>query len=216
MSNKIFDAASLKNKTIYWIGGSPCSGKSSVAEILCEKFDFHYYKCDDFLENYLERGVSENIDIMNKFANMDLDQTWINRSINEQVSDEFLFYKESFKYIINDLCNLQIDKQGIIVEGAALLPQLICSMRIPFGNYVCIIPTKEFQVTEYSKRDWAREYLKECSDPEIAFKNWMQRDINFAEIVKENALELNMNLIVENGDKDISFKVDKVIKYWSL
>lgn len=33
---------------IYWIGGSPCSGKSTIAEILAEKHDFTVFKCDDF------------------------------------------------------------------------------------------------------------------------------------------------------------------------
>ena len=37
---------------IYFIGGSPCSGKSTVAEILAEKYDLYYFKVDDFLEEY--------------------------------------------------------------------------------------------------------------------------------------------------------------------
>ena len=28
----------------YFIGGSPCSGKSTVAEMLSEKYGFYYYK----------------------------------------------------------------------------------------------------------------------------------------------------------------------------
>lgn len=31
---------------IYYIGGSPCSGKSTVAEMIAEKYGFHYYKVD--------------------------------------------------------------------------------------------------------------------------------------------------------------------------
>ena len=31
----------------FWLGGSPCCGKSSVAEILSREFELGYYKCDD-------------------------------------------------------------------------------------------------------------------------------------------------------------------------
>ena len=34
----------------YFIGGSPCSGKSTVAEILAKKYDLYYFKVDDFLD----------------------------------------------------------------------------------------------------------------------------------------------------------------------
>lgn len=34
---------------IYFIGGSPCSGKSTVTEILSKKYDLYYFKVDDFL-----------------------------------------------------------------------------------------------------------------------------------------------------------------------
>lgn len=37
---------------IYYIGGSPCAGKSTVAEILSQKYDLYYFKVDDFLDDY--------------------------------------------------------------------------------------------------------------------------------------------------------------------
>lgn len=41
---------------IYWIGGSPCSGKSTIAEILAEKHDFTVFKCDDFMYKHIEES----------------------------------------------------------------------------------------------------------------------------------------------------------------
>lgn len=34
---------------IYYIGGSPCAGKSTVAEILSQKYDLYYFKVMIFL-----------------------------------------------------------------------------------------------------------------------------------------------------------------------
>ena len=40
-------------------------------------------------------------------------------------------------------------------------------------------------VIEYSKREWVKHYSSGCSEPIKAFENWMERDIKYAEIVKQ-------------------------------
>lgn len=200
---------------IIWIGGSPCSGKSSFAEQMVEKFDLDYYKCDDNLDNYIQRGAQKEIPIMQKISRMDLDETWVNRSVHEMVSDEFIFYKESFQFILEDLEG-KLSNNKILVEGAALLPQLMKKERIPYKNYLCMIPTKEFQLDNYSKREWVPEYLKGCIDPDKAFANWMDRDIKFAAIVKEFAIKEGMKLHIEDGSSSLKERFDELLEYWSL
>lgn len=41
---------------IYWIGGSPCSGKSTIAEIISNRYGLYYFKVDDYLEKYANYG----------------------------------------------------------------------------------------------------------------------------------------------------------------
>ncbi len=41
----------------YYIGGSPCAGKSTVAEILSQEYDLYYFKVDDFLDGYTKLGA---------------------------------------------------------------------------------------------------------------------------------------------------------------
>lgn len=40
------------NKNVYILGGSPCSGKSTIAGMLQKEYGFYYYKVDDDLETY--------------------------------------------------------------------------------------------------------------------------------------------------------------------
>ena len=40
----LFRQVIQSGKAIYYIGGSPCSGKSSVAEILSQKYGLYYFK----------------------------------------------------------------------------------------------------------------------------------------------------------------------------
>lgn len=42
---------------VYFIGGSPCSGKSIVAEALSSRFGLKYFKVDDHLDHYLQTAA---------------------------------------------------------------------------------------------------------------------------------------------------------------
>lgn len=64
-------------------------------------------------------------------------------------------------------------------------PDLIKQINIAKNHYVCVTPTKEFQIKHYRKREWVPYILEQCSDKEQAFKNWMKRDALFADDVRK-------------------------------
>lgn len=44
-----------KLKNVFWLGGSPCAGKSSISEILANRFDLEVYQVDKALETQVLR-----------------------------------------------------------------------------------------------------------------------------------------------------------------
>lgn len=192
----------LEGIKIYWIGGSPCCGKSTISEMLVTEFGLEMYKCDDYLDKYTEIGVENNIEIMKKFKSMNLDEIWL-RDVNEQVEDEFKFYREALKIIVEDL-DKNYKGKSVLIEGAVILPEFIKNNCIDNNNYICMVPTKEFQIDKYSKREWINHYLQGCSDAKKAFANWMERDARYAEIIKKDADSYGMNVIVVDGNKSIN------------
>ena len=62
---------------IYYIGGSPCAGKSSVAEILSKKHDLYYFKTDDFLDRYMQTGARKGYSVCRKVTSMNAEQVWM-------------------------------------------------------------------------------------------------------------------------------------------
>ena len=137
---------------IYYIGGSPCAGKSSVAEILLKKHDLYYFKTDDFLNRYMQKGARKGYPVCRKVTSMNAEQVWMREPLI-QCREEFDIYREIFEFVATDL--KQIDwKGGIITEGAAYLPKLMKQSGIPDSRYISITPTKEFQITHYRERDF--------------------------------------------------------------
>lgn len=57
---------------VYFIGGSPCSGKSTVAQALSARYDLTYFKVDDHLDRYLKMGAADGKPFCAKASHFDL------------------------------------------------------------------------------------------------------------------------------------------------
>lgn len=199
---------------IYYIGGSPCSGKSTVAEILSEKYGLYYFKADDFLDEYIQKGALKGYEICSKHTVMNAEQVWM-REPRLQCEEEIRFYEETFEFFLEDLKKINCER-GIITEGAAYLPKLMKMINVPNSRYISITPTPEFQVYHYSKREFVPYVLEGCSDKEQAFRNWMDRDILFAREVQRQCSEENYLSLINNGGMSIDELVDKVTVHFGL
>lgn len=200
-------------KNIYYIGGSPCSGKSTIAEIISKKYDLYYFKVDDFLEKYTKMGESKGYEICTKQGRMNPEQIWM-RDTSVQCTEELVFYKEIFEFVMADL--EQIEAKEILTEGAAYLPELMKKLGISKDKYLAITPAKDFQISHYSKREWVPYVLEGCSDKEKAFSNWMERDNMFAQEVQRQCSEEQYVSIINDGSIEIDELVNLVVSHLGL
>ena len=95
-------------KRTYFIGGSPCSGKSTIAEIISKQYGLYYFKADDFLNQYTKMGGSKGYEICKKQVSLSLEQIWM-RDASVQCAEEFAFYEEIFEFILADLKKIEDD-----------------------------------------------------------------------------------------------------------
>lgn len=201
-------------ENIYWIGGSPCAGKSSISEMLVKKYNFTLYKCDDYLNSHMELGAERKYPIMSKVSSMTCDEVWM-RDIDEQVIEEFQYYREELKLILEELENYPRDER-ILIEGTAILPEFIEDMGIDKNKSVFIVPTADFQLKHYKKREFIPYVLKGCTSQEKAYENWMERDIRFAKEVAREAKLNGRNLIIVDGKKSLEDNFNVVEEFFEL
>ena len=198
----------------YFIGGSPCSGKSTTAEILSNKYDLKYYKIDDYEFAHLERAEKEKHPTMFKYKQMNWDEIWM-RDPKLQANEEFQFYRERFEFVLDGLKKYN-ENDKIITEGAALLPELLNELNIDKNRISYMIPEKEFQIKHYTKRTFKDHILKECSQPKKAFENWMERDHIFAQKVKGQAKKFGYDLLEIDGSNTIESNLNIIENHFNL
>lgn len=199
---------------VYFIGGSPCSGKSTIAAALAEQYGLHYFKVDDHLDRYMKLGAEDGKASCLRVAAMLPEQIWM-REPQVQCEEELAIYEEIFEYVLADLEKIDC-LNGIITEGAAFLPCLAKRLGLPPERYIAITPTKEFQVFHYSQREWVPYVLAECSDQAKAFANWMDRDALFAKAVQQQCAALGYASLINGGEESVEKLMDKVTIHFGL
>lgn len=98
---------------------------------------------------------------------------------------------------------MQADLAGTVsptvVEGAALMPELLATIGIPADRALWLVPTEEFQRAHYARREWARELLSEAPDADALFETWMRRDAAFGRLIMLQAEDLGYRVIDVDG-----------------
>ena len=196
----------------YFIGGSPCSGKSTVAQAIAERHGFIYFKADDKLEEYTTVGAKLGFPICSKQRNMTAEQIWM-RSPAVQAAEERAFYHEIFPLVMLDIKKLSTP---FIAEGVAFLPELMKAYGVPFENYIFITPTREFQIEHYRTREWVPFLLQGCLNPKKAFENWMERDALFAEAVRHRCVEAEYFALLTDGAESVEKMTETVACHFKL
>jgi len=181
---------------VYYIGGSPCSGKSTVAEMISKKFEFFYYKLDDRLDEHMKQAAKNRKSRCVAYFGKTSEQVWM-RTPEIQFDDEVNIYKEIFEYALNDIGKFKVPV--VVAEGAGFLPELMKLEGIRENEYICITPTRDFQIEKYSKREWVPYILESCTDKKAAFENWMERDAIFAKYVSETAEKIGYKTFLTDG-----------------
>lgn len=195
-------------ESVLFLGGSPCSGKSSAASALCQRYGLRYYQCDESFSAHAGAATVEMQPNLHRISLLRDDALWM-RPVAELLADEIAVYREEFAMIESDIRDLLVAGQGqmVLVEGAALLPDEVFAR---CGASVCaawLVPSPEFQWLHYSRRAWAKEVVSACSDPDVAFAHWMQRDIEFANWIEGRARSLGYACLRVDGSTSLAENV---------
>ena len=202
-----------KPENIYWIGGSPCAGKSSIASILAERYGFPYYRCDEPYDRHVKAADALLQPTMTALGAMSWDELW-KRPVAQMVRQELSFYREEFPMILEDIRRLGSNK--LIVEGTALLPELVSPL-LPMPTMgAWLVPTEEFQRLHYGARAWVQPILDRCTDPKEAFDRWMSRDAQFGQTVIQQARELGHLAIIIDGTVSLDAVAFRLAEYFGL
>ncbi|MBZ0302047.1 MAG: ATP-binding protein [Anaerolineae bacterium] len=201
---------------VYWMGGSPCSGKSSIADMLAARCNWQVYHCDEAYERHVRQAQADLQPHLSagSGATMDWNAFWM-RSPDVLMKQVIDIYAEEFPMILDDLRSLPRDR-SVLVEGTALMPEFVAEVLTDPRRAIWVIPTAAFQFEFYPQRGaWVAQILAQCSQPELALQNWMNRDQATAQHVRQEAAARQLRVLDVDGSRTIENNARVISQHFS-
>jgi len=115
---------SLRN--VFWLGGSPCAGKTSISEILAWRLDLDVYHADEAFDIHMQNLEPAHQPALTKWRRSSWNERWM-QSIDRLVQNVIACYQEHFDLILKDILTMPKYK-SLLIEGTALLPRQIAGL----------------------------------------------------------------------------------------
>jgi hypothetical protein len=203
---------------VYWLGGSPCAGKTTISHIIAQEFGWQTYHIDREVESYLERADSQKHPHLSAYKEMGL-QRFLLQPAQAQLEIVLGMSHEQFTFILEDLSKFPEDLP-ILVEGANLRPHDVAPHLPDSSHALWLVPTEEFQLEVYPKRGtWVQDVLRHHFEDDSrvdVFEQWMERDALMARWAEKAATDLGIRVIVVDGSASLLDNAELVMKHFGL
>ncbi len=208
-SNTILDTSHL-----FWIGGSPCGGKSTVAERISKEYGLRLYRIDDQIDRLLKTITTSQQPALSLWQRQTWEQRWM-QPVDQQLALVNQAYDETFQFCLEEIKSFPTS-QPVLIEGNPLRPKNIKPYLFGPHHAIWLIARADDLVQFYRQRQWAQEIVNQCSNPKEAFDNWMQRDISFARQIKAECEVDNLTYIMSDPKQSLNEKADQVAAHFQL
>jgi 2-phosphoglycerate kinase len=203
-----------KLEHVFWLGGSPCAGKTSITGALAARFDLDVYRVDEVFEVHAQHFDPDLHPALTKWRASSWNQRWM-QPLETLLGDVIACYREHFTLILADIFSMPRDRP-LLVEGTALLPRQVAGVLAGRNRAIWVVPTASFQAEHYSRRDWVLRVLEQCDDSGAAFHNWMARDAKFARWLTAEVNALGLELLRVDGGRTIEENTEAVVAHFRL
>src|SRR5712675_628514 len=90
---------------VFWLGGSPCAGKSSISEILASRLGLDVYHADEAFETHAPRINPVQQPALMKWRESSWDERWMQPTEN-LVQSVIACYQEQFALVYEDILSM--------------------------------------------------------------------------------------------------------------
>jgi len=185
---------------VFWLGGSACAGKTTIARHLAAAHGLTRYSCDDHFEEHRQRADPARHPSFHRLMDIPMEELW-SQPAEVQAEELLAFYSDEWEMILEDL---GVIEQPVLVEGVGLLPERIAALGPKPLRALWLIATADFRRQIYPKRgDLVQGLLSHCAEPEAAFVRWMERDDRIAKYLEDEARCHGLNVLTVDGGRSI-------------
>lgn len=202
---------------VLWIGGSPCAGKSTIGH--ARIYVFLDYHLDPRFRNHMARRLAAGDPALDAFLKMNMDQRWLERSVEALVQEVLESRTIECHLVIEDL--LAMPNEWFIIAEGNFFPECLAPYLSSPHQAIWLVPTDAFceqirrqRDAEQAKRRERHGVANESSDPERRLRNLIDRDCHLAHYVKQQAEKLHLPVYEVDGSNTLDEVMALVEKHF--
>lgn len=184
---------------LFLLGGRPCSGKTTLADMLGKKHFIDVVHLDEFAQKCILNSTEENPNthIWKNTKLIELLQNTPEKLLNLYLKT----YEEMQSHLQREIDNS--DKNALILEGSILLPKFVEDLKKKHEISCCyLLADDDFVRERYYKRDYVLKMLEETNGIQ-AIKNLLERDSLFSEYINNEIKKYCSPRLMINSEKTI-------------
>jgi len=197
---------------LYWLGGSPCAGKSTIAERLGKRWGIEVYHIDEAFDRHAVRFDAVKQPTLTKWTSTPWNDLWMQPQ-DVLLTEAIAAYTEHFALFLEDLL-ARPDNTPLLVEGNPIMPHLLTDLIANPRRALWLVASSDFLRATYPYRGtWVQGVVSQCAAPNLALTNWLNRDAAFAEWVGEEARRLGFQVEIVDGTRSLA-QMESVAEAW--
>lgn len=201
---------------VFWIGGPPDCGKTTVATIIAARHRLQAYHFDRHEMAHFGRLDPERHPALYAAHpdRMTSEQRWLGSSPEQMARETIASWSESFEMALDDLLALP-RAPGVVAEGPGMFPELVAPLISDPRQAIWLVPSEAFKLASVDRRAKPGN-RHETSDPERATRNLTARDLLMTAHIRRTAAQHGLLVIEVDGSVGVEAVVTLVESRFGL
>lgn len=198
-----------------WIGGGQWAGKSTVSNILAERYGLAAYHYDYHMSRgHWDRRVAAAARAGRTLEPPTAEHMFVSSTPEESAAEAVESLVETFEYAIDDL-RAFTSGRPIVAEGFVFRPDLVAPYLHDLRRMLLLVPTDEFREHQSRTVERAKRPSTPVSDLDLAQRNRRERDRLVAASAVAQAGNHGIRVIHVDGTADAEGVADAVAAHFS-
>jgi len=185
---------------VFLIGGAPGAGKTTLGTALASKLGITSLSIDDLLTAAQAVTTPESHPGLHFMRGQPFQEYFTYSSVERLKADATLQHEAAWPIVKRVIRKHASWGFAIVIDGWHLRPSAVSQLREEniWSGWI-VLSASVLDERERKNKDW----LKGSPDPERMLENFLARSFWYNTLIKEQAAELQMNILVQNGEKSV-------------